>query len=327
VTEASPEPQMADAAIAALALDGAGGALAAGLDEEPDGVLWLHLDRMADDVQRWLAEESGLHPVIREALLVEETRPRIARFGNGLIVILRGVNLNPGADPEDMVSIRIWIEPGRVISTRRFRLMAVEDVRGALAEGRGPRTAGELVVALADRLTERMAPVIWALDETVDEIEEALLDGSAGRELRGRLVGVRRQAIALRRYLAPQREALNRLAVEPTELFGDLDRVRLREEADRVTRYVEDLDAGRERAMVVQDELATRLSEAINRNMYLLSVVAAVFLPLGLLTGLLGINVGGIPGSEVSWAFAAVCALVVLLALVELILLRRLRWL
>lgn len=318
-----------DGLIAALRLDGRGGAVPVALEAaegEEDGVVWLHFDRTAAATQSWFATDSGLDPVASEALLIEETRPRCAAFGDGLILILRGVNLNPGADPEDMVSIRIWAERRRVVTTRRFHLMAVEDVRTALAEGRGPRTAGELVVALADRLTERMGPVIDDLDDRVDEIEDALL-GPADTGLRSRLVGVRRQAIAFRRYLAPQREAVTRLAGEPSSLLSDLDRARAREEADRITRYVDDLDAARDRAMVIQDELSSRLSDRMNRNMYLLSVVAAIFLPLGFLTGLLGINVGGIPGTESPWAFATVCALTAALVVVEVLLFRRLKWL
>jgi zinc transporter len=65
---------------------------------------------------------------------------------------------------------------------------------------------------------------------------------------------------------------------------------------------------------VTQEELAARLSEQMNRNTYMLSVVAGVFLPLGLLTGLLGINVGGIPGTENPNAFVIVCVTMVVLA-------------
>lgn len=78
---------------------------------------------------------------------------------------------------------------------------------------------------------------------------------------------------------------------------------------DHVTRYVEGLDALRERAAVTNDELSTRLAEAMNRRMYILSVVAAVFLPLGLITGLLGVNVGGLPGTHNEWGFWIVTGL------------------
>ena len=170
-----------------------------------------------------------------------------------------------------------------------------------------------------------MSPVLETLDEVVDNLEEQVVEAQT-YELRSRLGDVRRQAIALRRYLAPQRDVMARLQSERVPWLTDLDRARLREAADRLTRYVEDLDASRERAAVTQEELAGRLSEQMNRTMYVLSLVAAVFLPLGLLTGLLGINVGGIPGTETPWAFAMVCSILVILAAAGIWAFRRMRF-
>ena len=97
------------------------------------------------------------------------------------------------------------------------------------------------------------------------------------------------------------------------------------EATDRITRLSEELDAIRDRAGVVQDQVVEARGEAMNRSMLILSVVAAIFLPLGLLTGLLGINVGGIPGENTSWAFWAVCMLLTITTAFQLWLYRKLR--
>ena len=141
------------------------------------------------------------------------------------------------------------------------------------------------------------------------------------------LVEVRRMAAVLRRYIAPQRDALVRLIqFEESWLDGRVEG-RLREAIDQVTRLTEGLEELRERAAVVQDELMNRSSQRMERTMYLLTLVASVMLPLGFVTGLLGVNVAGIPGAETSWAFWAVCGLMAALVLVEVWLLRRLKWL
>ena len=145
------------------------------------------------------------------------------------------------------------------------------------------------------------------------------------RELRAELSDFRRQAINLRRYLAPQREVLARLYGDHTAPLGDTDRFHLRETLDRLTRYVEELDAARDRAAVTQEEVNGRMADQMNSNMYLLSLVAGIFLPLGLLTGLLGINVGGMPGVDSNWAFALVCVILVALAGIQWWLFRRFR--
>jgi zinc transporter len=270
---------------------------------QPDsGVLWMHLDRTGADTEAWLADESGLDPVSVEALLAEETRPRASLLPTGVLVILRGVNLNPGADPEDMVSLRVWASEHRVITMRRRPVMAALDVQEALHAGDGPTTAGALLVALTARLTDRIGPPVQDLDDRLDGLEVEAIE-AVGESLRPRLAALRREAILLRRYLAPQRDALLALMTAPSALLLEGDRLRLREVADHVTRCVEDLDAIRERAAVTHDELRSRLAEGMNRRMYVLSLVAAVFLPLGLITGLLGVNLGGMPGAHSEWGF------------------------
>jgi zinc transporter len=275
--------------------------------------LWLHLDYSRPAVQHWMREASGLTGLTAEALLQPETRPRCVSIDNGLMVFLRGVNLNPGADPEDMVGIRMWVGERRVFSLRMRRLLSIDEVREAIGRGAGPESPGDFVVMLIDRLLDRIAIVIDELYDRVDELEDMVLVETDYRQ-REQLAAIRRQAIALRRFLAPQREALNRLAAERTSLLTGEHQLQLREDFDRLTRLVEDLDAARERAGVTHESLVSRLAEQTNQRMYVLSIVAAVFLPLSFVTGLLGINVGGIPGADNPLGFPVVVVLMLIIA-------------
>jgi zinc transporter len=144
--------------------------------------------------------------------------------------------------------------------------------------------------------------------------------------LRLDLATLRRQTITLRRYLAPQRDAFAKLVTEKITWFDDDSRLRLREVSDRLIRNIEDLDAVRERAAVTQEELLSRLSDQMNTRMYVLSVVAAIFLPLGFLTGLLGINVGGIPGAEYPWAFLLFILFLVGIVAVQMLWFKHKKW-
>jgi hypothetical protein len=96
---------------------------------------------------------------------------------------------------------------------------------------------------------------------------------------------------------------------------------------DRLIRYIEDLDSVRDRAAVTQEELVNRLSEQVNTRMYVLSLVAAVFLPLGFLAGLLGIDVGGIPGAENQSAFLIFILLLILVFILQVVIFKRRSWL
>ncbi|MDH5564381.1 MAG: zinc transporter ZntB [Nitrospirota bacterium] len=290
------------------------------------GPLWVHLDRVGTDSQQWLQENSGLNEIVAEALLEEETRPRIMVLDDSLFLTLRGVNLNPGADPEDMISIRLYIEANRVITVRHRPLMTLQDIRSSLAGTNGPKNTGEFLTVLVDRLMERMAPVISQLDEEIDEAEEQII-GQASYQLRSQLGILRRQVISFRRYISPQREVIAQLHHAQLSWLTAPQRASIREVADHLVRYVEDLDAARDRMGVMQEELTNKLSEQMNKTMYILTVLAGIFLPITFVTGLLGINVGGIPGSEDPWAFTTVCLTLTAAGLLLVGIFRWLKWL
>ena len=290
-----------------------------------EGVLWMHLEYSNPRVQQWLLTESGLNDVTAEALLAEETRPRSMLSAQGLLLTLRGINPNPESDVQDMVAVRMWSDGKRIISTRRRRLMDAFELSQDIDKGVGVKNAGEFVESLTDRMVERMVDVVDGISDQVDDLEESVLTMES-YELRPKIAELRRRAIGLRRYLTPQREAVSRLFSEKVDWLSEIDRLRLRESADRTTRYIEDLDLARERAVVVQEELSSRLSEKMDRTMYVLSIVAAIFLPLGFLTGLLGINVGGIPGAEYSGSFIIFCVFLTFIVLVQVWLFKRKKW-
>lgn len=288
--------------------------------------IWIHLDRKHPDSRDWLMQGSGLDALSCEALLAEETRPRVIIYPNALLLILRGVNLNPGANPEDMVSLRVWVEQNRIITLRGPRILAVQDIRSSIAERGTPNTPAALLTEIVQGMSMRVGPVIDELEDRLDGLEEALLEATPPSARRA-LGVLRREAVALRRHLAPQREVLSRLSHESVAWLTAAQRARIREVADRTLRYVEDLDAIRERAAVTQEELLARQQDRMNRNMYMLSLVAAVFLPLGFVTGLLGINVGGMPGTDSASAFYIVCISLTVIAAIEITWLYLRRWL
>lgn len=321
-----------DGLLFACTLNGKGGANFLGWAEvenwqEADGPLWVHLDHRHPTVADWLRTRSGLSLPTAEALLAAETRPRVFRGKRGLIAILRGVNQNKDAENEDMIAIRIWSEGKRVITLRHERMHTPRDILGDLIElEKGPQSAPELFERLITRVNEHIAETVMALDEDLDELESEF-DISKAAVQRRKLSDIRQKAVLLRRYIAPQREALNTLVSEPPDWLDSGLRPHLRETSDRLMRYLEELDATRERAMVVKDDIANQLSESANKTLYVLAIVSAIFLPLAFLTGLLGINIGGMPGVDSPFAFWLFCLIMLGCLAVELVIFRKLKWL
>ncbi len=320
-----------DGLVNAYVLDGKGGGMPIDWDgvrawKPGDGVFWIHLRWDAKHANDWVRNECGLDPIVVEALLAEDTRPRCVVYDTGMMLILRGVNLNPGAEPSDMVSVRVWVEKNRIITMRRARLLAVQDIRETIDRGKGPNSPGAFVVQLAQRLTDRVLPVEDDIGETLDTLEDALVCDDLD-VIGERLSPLRRETIALRRHLSPQRDALLRLYTDGDDWLGERERSRIREIGDRVFRVVEELDAMRERAAIIQDERRTRISERMDRAIYTLSIIATIMLPLTFVTGLLGMNVGGIPGEEIEWAFWGVVGAMVVIGLALVLFFRKIDWL
>jgi zinc transporter len=294
------------------------------LNSEP--LTWVHLDANHPDVRQFLEQQcSFMDSITINALLAEETRPRVSEVGEGLLVILRGVNLNENEEPEDMVSLRIWVDSKRIITMRKRRQKAITDIREKLARGEGPKDSGDMLVQVITRLFERMEPVLTELELRTDAIEEQVM-GRPEQSERREIMDIRYMAISLRRYIAPQREVLSNIRNSPVTWLDAYHRRLLQESQDRAMRYTESLDAIRERAQIIKDELATTLGNHLNRNLFLLSVVAAIFLPLSTLTGLLGINVGGIPGAEDPHAFWIVAGLLLTVVAIQLAIFKKLKW-
>ncbi|MEQ1868176.1 MAG: CorA family divalent cation transporter, partial [Micropepsaceae bacterium] len=174
------DEQDASGLVAAYLFDGRGGGRALSWAEvrgwTPEaGVLWVHLNRTQEDAERFIRSEAGLEPVVVDALLAPDTRPRVVPQGPGLIVNLRGVNFNPGADPEDMISLRAWIERRRIITTRARRLMATKDVEERLARGAGPKDEIDCLFELAQALLMRVGHVVEELSDSVDALEDQVV--------------------------------------------------------------------------------------------------------------------------------------------------------
>lgn len=322
---------MSDSAtFSAYLLDGRGHAKTLDLQQisqwQPsDGLLWLHLNFSLDNDRLWLQQHANLDPIILAALLADDSRPRSTTIDDGLLMALRGVNLQPGAEPDDMVGIRLWVQKHRIISTHKRKLLSVDDIIDSLHLGQGPRSAADFLEQLLDRLVWRMSDTVDGFEERVADLETRVLEDSP-QSMKSELACLRRQAITVRRYLSPQREALSKITSEKVDWLDANNRLWIREVADRLIRHIEDLDAVRERAAVTQEELLSQLSEQLNHRLYVLSVISAVFLPLGFLTGLLGINVGGIPGADFAGSFWIFIVLLVVLVLIQLWVFRRRHW-
>ncbi len=288
------------------------------------GLVWLQIDGREDAARNWIRDQADIPHIAREAMLAQETRPRATLIGNGALVNLRGLGTTPDDDPDALVSTRFWADRGRVISVsfRTPKALATVVDRFHAGEIVDP---GDLLSRFAEATSDLLDPDVAELGDTMDDCEVAV-DSASILATRRRVTEVRSQAISYRRFVAPQRQALERLAAAELDWLDEEDRMHLREAADRAARMAEELEAMRERAALIHEELTDRRAEVIDTRALLISIVALIFLPLTFVTGLLGMNVDGIPYAHEPWAFWGVTGFCLIIALGVLGWFVRARW-
>jgi zinc transporter len=323
----------------ALLLDGKGGGAPLTMARlsawtPADGTVWFHFERDHPATVDWVTKRGGFDSLVAEALVEEDSRPRVEPIDDGLLIILRGLCGAPPEEAEekrediDLVPLHIWVDEHRLVSLRDsgHYLTALRDIRLALETGKGPRSTGELLALVSDKLVRDLEPMLDQMDEECDELDDLVFEGNAG-EVRERLKLLRRRSVQLKRYLAPQRDALSRIEHDDAPWLTGRDKLRMREVIDKLLRFIDYLDSIRDRTGILHDDLSTVIGERIAHNSNRLAALAALLLPPSLVAGLFGMNVGGIPGVHEDYAFLAVGGFVLFMSALTLFILKRINWL
>jgi zinc transporter len=278
------------------------------------GFVWLHLHGWDEEDFALLRRQDYIPDVAASALVATETRPRCDRVEFGAIVNLRGPGDHDPNDSDRLVSIRLWVHHNRVTSVSRRTMSATKHVMAEMEAGR-ISDPGDLVAAYARQISTELDPQVAGLGDCLDDIESCLEEAKSLFRHRTTITKARSDAISFRRFVAPDRDALLALAAMDFEWLSEDDRIHIREAADKFSRMAEELEAVRERAGLLHEQITDLRAEQLDQRGLELSVVAFIFLPLTFVTGLLGMNVEGIPYAKEPWAFWGVVAFCVLIGI------------
>jgi zinc transporter len=327
-----PSPETDCPLLFGRVLDGRGGARAIGWDEAQGWtpahggeVLWLHLQRNCPGLEEWLRFKLHLPEPTAEMLVSDNTRPRAICEDQSLVATLRDLNFNPGAEPEDMISMQLWSDGQRLLTLRRAPQQSPNEIRDQLDHGHGPHDAGAMITQIAELMIDHLGGAVIDINATIDRLEDNSEDLPMEERAR-QIAEIRRDCLALQRHISPQHEALQQISQSAPDWFEPHDRREIAESIARLRRHVDDINISKESAVVLQDELRAR-AQAIGQDAtYKLGVMAGVFLPLTFFTGLLGSNVAGIPMADHPQAFWVVVGACAAITLAILAIFWRRRW-
>jgi zinc transporter len=254
----------------------------------------------APEFKVWLKKEVG--DFNAELLTVPNTRTRCTVLDDRAMVVLRVAR--PGAEPEDVGRqlLSLLIEKGRVIVASELNIVDLLGLGQWQQTHHAPVSPADLVARLALRAADRMEPLIERMGDSLDDVEETLMMGKR-QNIGAKLARLRRTLIQLRRLIWPQRDVLNTLEIEELSFLTARDRVRLREASARTARLGDELTSLSERAVLVHEQILDTRAEQMNQTMLVLAAVTVVFMPLTVISGILGMNVSGIPFHDSPWSF------------------------
>jgi zinc transporter len=219
---------------------------------------------------------------------------RLELEDEALVAVIHDALFNTSFDSANISSVAICMEPRLVVSARLRPLRSVDRLRAAVKAGQTLRSAAELLAHLLRDQAAVLMDIVRQATVRVDAVEDNLLANRISVS-RSELSSLRRSLVRLQRLLAPEPAALFRLLSRPPGWLSEEDLGDLRQAAEEFSAAVVDSGALAERLKLLQEELAAMISEHTNRTLFILTLVTVLALPINLVAGLLGMNVGGLP--------------------------------
>jgi zinc transporter len=281
---------------------GAADAIARMRAPAPGQFVWLHFNLSNAASERWLRNHAELGENFFEMLHQGSRSTRIEVDDDALVAVVNDVLHNFSFDSADISTLWVHVTPHGVISARRKPLESIERLRQAVLRGESLRSPVEMLVHLLRDQADVLVNIVREAVARVDTTEDQLLAGRLTRK-REDLGALRRVLVRLQRLLAPEPAALFRLLQRPPAWIAPEDRQDLRQATEEFAVVLTDLTSLQERIKLLQEEIAAQVSEDNNRSLFLLTIVTVMALPINLIAGLLGMNVGGVPLSQHAYGF------------------------
>ena len=278
-------------------------------ETEPDGFAWLHFNLSHNAADRWLADHGGLVPAFFEALKDGTRSTRIERADDVLVAVINDVRFDFSFEPSDLATLWVHVDRRLMVTARRQPLRSIDKLREAVRADVTLRSTVALLEHLLRDQADVLVEIVRSVTARIDDIEDQLLAGRLDTK-RARLGGLRRLLVRLQRLLAPEPASLFRLLQHPPRWMAERDAEELRQATEEFSVVLRDMASLQERIKLLQEEVAAMVAEQNNRSLFVLTIVTVLALPINIVAGLLGMNVGGIPLAGHGHGFLVVVSLI-----------------
>lgn len=278
--------------------------------EEGTDFIWLHFNAANTASEKWLRQHLELSETFFESLREGLRSTRIEYVDETLVAILNDVLYDFSFESSQIATLWLSVDQRRLISVRRQPLRSIDRLRTSVKSGESFRSPLALLVHLLRDQADVLVQIVRDTAAKVDGIEDHFLAGRLDPE-RANLGALRRVLVRLQRLLAPEPAALFRLLNRPPAWIAEHDAQELRQSTEEFSVVLRDMTGLQERIKLLQEEIAALISEQTNRNVFVLTTVTVLALPINMIAGLFGMNVGGVPLAQEAHGFWIVVTIVV----------------
>ena len=270
-----------------------------------DHFFWLDLNAPGPEELLKLREIFGFHPLALEDTSHFGQRPKLDDYGHYVFLVFYGAWRHHDDDPDPLREVHLFISGQYVVSIHRDPLPALDKQREQL-DGRLLHSEQFVLYRILDALVDSFFPLLSAMDDEIDDLEAAVLESPSEDQLQ-RLFGLKRQLVAMRKVITPQRDlfasSVDRIAALPGLELDERDY--FRDIYDHLIRISDLIDSYRDLLSGATDLYLSTVSNRQNDVMKQLTVIATIFLPLGFITGFFGQNFGFLVNHEITaaWTF------------------------
>lgn len=272
--------------------------------------LWLHFNLSHAGCLRWLEAHAELPDTFIEMLGEDTHSTRIERQESALVAVFNDVIFDFELTPAQISTLWLYADRGLVITLRRKPLRSIDKLRESVRGGETFRSPAELLSHLMRDQADLLTQTVRTASRDVDRTEDRFLEQRVSGEYQD-LAATRRVLVRLQRMLAPEPGSVFRLLARPPLWLGSEDVQDLRESTEEFSVVLGDMAGLVERIKILQEEISARVDEQSNRTLFTLTLVTVLALPINIVAGLFGMNVGGIPLAENHHGFWLMLGLVV----------------
>lgn len=256
-----------------------------------DEFFWLDLRAPSPGELEQLGAMFGFHPLALDDTRRFGQRPKLDDYGDHLFLVFFGARLDARTEPEP-IEVHVFVSGGSVVTVHRDPSAALEELRRRFRR-ESPMGEQWIVYRILEALSDSFFPVLDAVDDELDGLEEAIIAAPTDEQL-ARIFRLKRALGRLRRVVAPARDLFQEAPEQITALPGLAPGARdyLRDVYDHLLRISELIDAQRDVLSSAMDVYLSTSSNRLNLIMKRLTLIATVFLPLTFVTGFFGQNFG-----------------------------------